>query len=192
VDLLFRDQSQAVANKVQERKKKLLEIRAAEDEGEQQSCTGFVSTLPPSLDQPVDDHQAFCYFMSFYVNASPFEYLPALYGKAGSDDALSTATLAAAWASLSLHVEGASRIRTARTYYSKALIETNKALRNPKRAVLDSTLASVLLLGLFEAVMFPGQRPLESWNAHTMGAVTLLRFLGLQQFQSRVGCRLFL
>lgn len=71
-----------------------------------------------------------------------------------------------------------------RRKYASALTRTNAALACPKSAVLDKTLASVLLLGLFEAIVFQGRKSPENWTTHTLGAVGLLRIRGTRQFES--------
>lgn len=80
----------------------------------------------------------------------------------------------------------------ARIHYSQALIRTNAALASPNTAILDSSLLSVLLLGLYEAIAFSGRRSPTSWTAHTLGAVELIRLRGTKQFETELGKRLFM
>ncbi|PQE13390.1 negative acting factor protein [Rutstroemia sp. NJR-2017a BVV2] len=61
--------------------------------------------------------------------------------------------------------------------YAKALRQTTTAIANPKQALEDSTLAAVLLLGLFETVTHSLVKQGEgwnSWNSHVSGATALL------------------
>jgi hypothetical protein len=76
--------------------------------------------------------------------------------------------------------------------YNTAIESLNSALSTPTTAVLDSTLLSVLLLGLFEAVVFRGRKKPTSWAAHTQGALALLRLRGLEQFKTEIGRKMFL
>ncbi|PQE31760.1 negative acting factor protein [Rutstroemia sp. NJR-2017a WRK4] len=62
--------------------------------------------------------------------------------------------------------------------YAKALRQTTTAIANPRQALEDSTLAAVLLLGLFETVTHSLVKQGEgwnSWNSHVNGATALLK-----------------
>jgi len=131
------------------------------------------------------------YFLSFYVPGSHFEYLPGVFESTSNDPVLFTSIRAAALATLSLELVDPSIMSMARNQYSRALAITNKALAVPQEAVLDSTLISVLLLGLFETVAKEGRGGVEDWDAHTQGAGTLLSLRGKGQFDTPLGCRLF-
>ncbi|CAM1504842.1 Fc.00g024330.m01.CDS01 [Cosmosporella sp. VM-42] len=140
------------------------------------------------------EHAALAYFMNSFIVTSPFEgYLPDLYKShsATKHDALSSATQAVSFATFALRVRDPAYLKTAWSNYAVALLETNALLASPKDAVLDSSLAAVLLLGLFEATVFRGQQSPESWTAHTLGAVQLLRLRGSKQFRSKVSSQLF-
>ncbi|KXH41136.1 C6 zinc finger domain-containing protein [Colletotrichum simmondsii] len=158
------------------------------------------SSTPPSdgevvryrtISSPIED-LARTYFMTDYIATSPFDYLPKLcpYGLTGND-AMSASILAASFASLSLKISDPKLMKQARVQYASALCQTNQALSSPKLAVEDSTLAAVLLLGLFEAIVFSGQQSMDSWNQHTLGSVELLRLRGSQQFETALGRKLF-
>ncbi|KAK7737008.1 hypothetical protein SLS53_006764 [Cytospora paraplurivora] len=79
----------------------------------------------------------------------------------------------------------------ARRSYGKALHLTNAALRNPDEAVKDTTMLSVLILGLFELVGGSRARGIESWQKHLNGAAALARMRGMSQFRRPAGIRLF-
>ncbi|KND88997.1 hypothetical protein TOPH_06252, partial [Tolypocladium ophioglossoides CBS 100239] len=136
---------------------------------------------------------AIAYFMASYIVSSPFEgYLPVLYSaNASADDALSSAISAASLATLALRVGSATYMDVALRQYALALRQTNSCLTVPARAVLDRTLAAVLVLGLFEAVVFRGGQAPTSWTAHTFGAMELLQLRGPRQFKSKVSQQLF-
>ncbi|KAF9874423.1 putative C6 zinc finger domain-containing protein [Colletotrichum karsti] len=145
-----------------------------------------------NLTQPTED-VARTYFMVDYISSSPFEWLPQLCPHGlPKQDAMSAAISAAALASLSLKMSDPRLMKHARKHYSNALYHTNNALSTTELAIQDSTLAAVLLLGLFEALVFTGQQSLDSWNAHAIGTVELLRLRGTRQFQTPLGRRLFL
>lgn len=117
------------------------------------------------------------FFMSSYINSSIFEsYLPELYAQSQySNNCLRLATEAVATATFAHRIRSAKYAISARNTYSEALAYTNKAIANPDTAILDTTLAAVLLLGLFESVAFQGESSLENWTKHTYGTLQLLQ-----------------
>lgn len=140
------------------------------------------------------DHNARCYFLSSYIVSCPFkDYLPSMYARCrpGEQDVLSSAISAAAFATFARRTGHRGYMDKARGSYSLALSQTNAALAHPATAVLDQTLASVLLLGVFETTVFPGARSPEEWTAHLLGACNLLQLRGMEQFRSHSGTLLF-
>ncbi len=75
--------------------------------------------------------------------------------------------------------------------YTEALGATNAALSDPCTATKDATLASILLLSLFETLMWMPSRTPRSYRAHGQGAVALIKLRGAQQLQTAVGRNLF-
>ena len=149
---------------------------------------------PPYSLTPSQDELAVSYFMSSYTIASPFDYLPKIYNHitSTSQDAFSSAVLVASFASLSLRVRSGKLMNYARLHYSRALLQTNAALGSSNTVVLDSSLISVLLLGLYEAITFATRQSPASWTAHTLGAVELIQLRGTKQLETELGTRLFL
>ncbi|KAK2056129.1 C6 zinc finger domain-containing protein [Colletotrichum caudatum] len=188
-DFYFRDETANAAFKVAGTLA-TLDVSPRPPPAEPSSGSGLVRYQ--TMSQPMDD-LARTYFMREYIASSPFEYLPRLcpYGLQ-NNDALSASILAASFASLSLKVSEPKMMKLARIHYASALSQTNQALGSPKSAVEDSTLAAVLLLGLFEAIVYSGQQSLDSWNQHTLGTVELLRLRGTRQFDTPLGRQLFL
>lgn len=80
----------------------------------------------------------------------------------------------------------------ARKNYGKALFMTNAALKSQAQYTTDSTLFSVLALGVFEAVAGNGQESLSAWAKHLAGASELVRLRGPAQFMTEAGQRMFL
>jgi hypothetical protein len=154
------------------------------------NCNALDIMSSPSCSlTPFQSELAFGYFMSSYVPASPFDYLPDIYNTVAStaQDVVSSTVLAASFASLSLRAGSGKLMNYARMHYSKALTRTNAALASPNTAVLDSSLVSVLLLGLYEAIAFSGRRSPASRTPHTLGAVELIRQRGTKQTSDRTG-----
>ena len=145
-----------------------------------------------SLSSAIDDI-AIHYFMSSFIIASPFQgYLPSLFAVGRlAEDALTSAVYATAHATFALRTGDARHLDRGRNNYAVALCQTNAALRDPSTAVLDETLAAILLLGLFESAVFPGKKSPEEWTAHTFGALRLLQLRGMRQFKSSIAAQLF-
>ncbi|KAH8666247.1 hypothetical protein BGZ61DRAFT_461787 [Ilyonectria robusta] len=211
-ELRFRDETGVVAHKVQRAKKKRLPTQDASCSSTLLVSSSAIELLEEfKLNDDVEEivlsplgHNlsidvlaeptAITYFMTSFIIASPFQnYLPGLYQTDPlAKDAVSSAIRAASFATFALRVRDASYMKTARSSYALALAQTNTALASPKEAALDRTLAAVLLLGLFEAIIFEGRESPESWTAHTLGALELLRLRGKQQFQSQMAQHLFI
>ncbi|KAG5921230.1 hypothetical protein E4U61_007010 [Claviceps capensis] len=133
-------------------------------------------------------HLSIAYFFSSYIYATSFqEYVPAFFlDSPRTGDACSAAIEATAIAAYSRRARSCIGVEESRKRYAKALAQVNKLLSSPESAVLDRTLACVLVLGLFEAIVFEGGARPTNWTAHTQGAMQLLRLRGPQQFKSRL------
>lgn len=133
------------------------------------------------------------YFLTSFIYATPFQgYVPAFcLDSADPDDACSTTIAATALAAYSRSVRSAEYMECARQKYAKALTQVNELLSRPETAILDRTLASVLVLALFEAIVFEGGKSPTSWTAHTSGSMQLLRLRGPQQFKSAISRKMF-
>lgn len=77
----------------------------------------------------------------------------------------------------------------ARKSYGHALRLTNAALRDPDQALKDTTMLSVLVLGLFETGIDRSTRGVKAWQQHINGAAALARMRGLGQFRTQAGIR---
>lgn len=134
------------------------------------------------------------YFMQLYILASPFhDYLPELYTRSCSEDEnpLSSAVHAASLATFNLHTGAETQLQMGLKEYSVALARTNLCLADTQTAISNETLASVLLLGLFEAIVFQGGKSPEQWIAHTDGALRLLQVRGRRNVESKTAALLY-
>ncbi|KAH7087434.1 hypothetical protein FB567DRAFT_525027 [Paraphoma chrysanthemicola] len=199
LDQCFRDESERVVRRAQ-KSYKASAIRATQDkrpraihaeDGSGSSIHGTETKIPSSLSVSVED-VALCHFMLSYIPASHFDYLPLVYAHSASDAILPASVQAASIATLARKIGRDDVLNTARKSYAKALSETNASLADPVLAVKDATLISVLLLGLFEAIVWSGTRTPESWTTHTRGALALIKIRGAQQMESETGRNLFL
>ena len=141
---------------------------------------------------PPIEEVAVTFLLSSYVAESHFDYLPSVYKDAISDGPLMTCIRAVGLVGVSQDSGQLDLMNMARRQYTYALRTTNAALQSPEKAVLDETLAAVMLLSLFETVSHDDQEPSEKWTSHVDGALTLLTCRGPQQFQSPLGRALFM
>lgn len=149
----------------------------------------FLISVSP---QAIEDC-ALAYFMSSYITSSMFEvYLPELcIRNTTAKNPLSSALRAAAFATFSIRIRNDKFTEYARGQYMTALMQTNESIADSKTAVLDTTLAAVLLLGLFEAVVFQAHKSLENWTAHTLGTMQLLQMRGVKQFDHNTSSQIY-
>jgi hypothetical protein len=149
------------------------------------------SAIPKTLIFPIEQI-ATSHFFSTYVPNGHFHYLPQLYSDITPDSALFSVVHAVAIANLSRELRAPELHAEAQVQYAHALAATNYALTCPKLAIQDSTLASILLLSLFETMMQQYRQMSSSWNRHIEGATALLKMRGLEQFQSKLGSQLYI
>jgi hypothetical protein len=83
-------------------------------------------------------------------------------------------------------------LEAARKSYGTALRLTNEALKNPVEAVKDTTMLSVLILGLFEMLTGTTPKTMKAWQEHVNGAVALASMRGIEQFKTLGGVKMFL
>jgi hypothetical protein len=79
----------------------------------------------------------------------------------------------------------------AKRMYAKALTETNAALSSPATATSDAVLVSVLLLSLYETIVWSDAGTPDNWTTHTRGALALIKLRGKEQLDTPVGRQLF-
>lgn len=132
------------------------------------------------------------FFLTAYAAASPTAHLPDLADTLATEGLSASALHAPALAVLSRELGQPSLMALARRHYSAAIQQTNLALASPQLAVKDATIASVLLLALFEALTFQGRRSPTNWTMHMNGATELLKLRGPRQFETILGRSMFL
>ncbi|OAA36308.1 negative acting factor [Metarhizium rileyi] len=98
---------------------------------------------------------------------------------------------ACAMASLSQQATDGRRLRAkALESYTQALAATSTTLWDPKQTFQDETLASVLLLALFENIT-AASSSLIPWFSHIEAAVRLVKGRGSKQLCSKIGSDMF-
>lgn len=149
------------------------------------SAVSKTLTLP--IEQIATNH-----FFSTYVPDGHFHYLPQLYSAITPDSALFPVVYAVAIANLSREMRAPELRAEAQLQYARALAATNSALACPKMAIQDCTLASVLLLSLFETMTQQYRQMSSNWSSHIEGATALLKMRGMEQFRSKLGGQLYI
>lgn len=137
------------------------------------------------------DDVALTHFMSSYIPGSRFEFLPSMYSNLGSNLCLPATIGAVSKARLAWELAEPGILKSARSSYAKALTQLNLSLSNPRTATDDSTLVSVLLLSLFETMVWAGTGVPNNWVAHTRGAMALIKLRGKGQLNTEIGLQLF-
>ncbi|KAI0023492.1 hypothetical protein F4780DRAFT_776904 [Xylariomycetidae sp. FL0641] len=75
--------------------------------------------------------------------------------------------------------------------YTQALKSVNRAIQDPEAQKADSTLAAVLLLGMFESITAQ-KIGMLNWGSHTEGAIQLVKARGRKQLRTKTGWQLFI
>lgn len=143
-----------------------------------------------SFSQPIE-HIALAHFMSTYIPGTHFIYLPKLYSLEREDAALPTTVHAVSLARLAWELGRPDLMQQARHAYTKALTETNLALSRPVVATTDAVLVSVLLLSLYESLVWADTGIPDNWTKHTRGALALIQLRGKQQLKTEIGRQMF-
>jgi hypothetical protein len=118
---------------------------------------------------PTVDERATCYFVFHYLvgiqapSRGALDNLLLLYQTSSIDDNLLTAVKAVSYASYAHHMQSTELAEVSRYQYTKSVKMTNTALRSNTDAAKDSTLMSVMILGMYEILTGNTQRSLEAW-----------------------------
>jgi hypothetical protein len=97
---------------------------------------------------------------------------------------------AASLATLATANKSQSLMKKAQEHYARALALTNRALGDSVKVCEDSTLVSVIMLGVYENFVFE-KHSLFAWMQHLKGAETLFALRGETQFRSDLARQIF-
>ncbi|POS75111.1 hypothetical protein DHEL01_v206499 [Diaporthe helianthi] len=119
--------------------------------------------------------------------------LPLLNSQTRPDSAFQLAYSAVALAAMGNRFKGDSTNLVELSYmqHSRALVAIAKALQDPGESRHDGTLATVLLLSLFEKITAAKEVGLLAWRTHIEGAMHLVRSRGREMVQSKESVLLF-
>ncbi|CAK7206743.1 hypothetical protein SEUCBS139899_009549 [Sporothrix eucalyptigena] len=152
--------------------------------------------------EPNCQERGTAFFFSRYVtmdeNASHqrFDFLydiwkPGALSSEGQLDGVMASMTAVGLVGISQLTHSEEIIDSAHKSYGTALCLTNAALKDPEEAIKDTTMLSILILGVFEMMAEPGVKTMKTWHDHINGAVELAKLRGVSQFGTRAGIRMF-
>jgi transcription factor-like protein len=153
----------------------------------------------PALNVPVEQ-MASCHFVSNYVliprqgsTRGFHEYLLPLLRSESPSSPLHHAFNACALASLGNRPDAATISLNSKAlgHYTKALAATHVVLQDADLGKSDATLASVLMLGLFENIT-ARKMGMFAWGSHIEGAIQLVKARGRKQLRTKTGLLLFI
>jgi Fungal specific transcription factor domain len=122
---------------------------------------------------------------------SHFDYLPGIVQEYSQvSKCIMAAATATAVTNLARDRLDGQLMHASRKLYIHALRHVNTALKSHE-VLYDSTLVAVLLLTLFESIIFE-ETSFESWFAHTKGIVSLLMFRGENLLKSDFGKKVYI
>ncbi|KAI9901394.1 hypothetical protein N3K66_003211 [Trichothecium roseum] len=203
-DLVFRNETQATERRAKKANMKAMALKMGKEGIElinspNETPSSAKTNSPVSPIQLPPEQQASCHFISNFVllprqgtTRGFMEYLIPMLKQHKQTTHFKLAFDACALASLGNRVgTGCDFENQALTKYTKALSATYGALQDPEMAKQDSTLAAILLLGLFENISAK-QLGTLAWGSHTEGAVQLVKARGRKQLRTKVGLMLFI
>ncbi|KAI1826327.1 hypothetical protein F4861DRAFT_102286 [Xylaria intraflava] len=209
-DLVFRNETQATERRAQKVNRKALTQKAGKGDAFLPDTASSLSPLsagaaapglwpvtpPPALSL---QERAACNFVANFIlmpkdgrTVGHFAYVLPLLKQEGPDSHLQHAFNACSLA----FMDNRRGVRVVDLWdktlseYLLALGKTNAALRDKDSQLSDATLATVLLLGMFESISAK-QINASSWGSHIKGAVQLVKARGKKQVKTRTGLQLF-
>lgn len=173
--------------------------------------SGRSQKVSPSPSMPLEDRGVGFFFSSYVIGIpwSIYAYLPELLLSEPAKSLLRTTITAVGLAALSSFSKDHRVLAAAARFYNSALSSARDALESAA-AMKDQTLVSVLLFCVFEVRHLPylphflptndnikslacsSSQAINSWLKHADGAVALVKLRGMQQFETELGCQLFL
>ncbi|KUI58198.1 White-opaque regulator 1 [Cytospora mali] len=212
-ELIFRNETKATERRAQRANKKVGSSSGSNANGKSSSSsiessllnakaltrTAAGGAISPSLNIPTEE-LASCHFLSNFILV-PREgstrgfmgYLLPMLKSEGQNSHLQRAFNACSLAHLGNRVKSneGDILDKALSEYTKALAATHTALTDPDSFKSDASLATVLLLGLYENITAK-ERGMFSWGSHIEGAISLVKSRGRRQLRTKTGLHLFI
>lgn len=216
--MMFKNESEVVVTKAQKRYEKLAKQKDQKASSQERSLTNesTTSTRQPATNMslsrrrippgplnaianmvPSIEDQALGFFMANFVMEPSivprgnFEWVPELMNRPDAERIIRSSVIAASLAGLANSTKSPSIKKRAQEEYATALTLTNKALQSTETAIKDSTLVSVIMLGMYENSVYEDKNSLQAWANHVKGACALLTLRGPEQFKDSFRMRLF-
>lgn len=132
------------------------------------------------------------YFLRSFVHGTQstsrgyFNYVPSAYSTDNEQPTLVVSMAAVGLVALANSTQQPELAAYARAKYVEGIHKVNAALASPVESIKDSTLMSVITLGVFEHVS-----EYQSWVRHVEGAAALVVARGNGQFSSPAAIRMF-
>ncbi|KAF2630814.1 hypothetical protein BU25DRAFT_334528 [Macroventuria anomochaeta] len=153
-------------------------------------------SMTMEITSSVED-QAVGFFISNHVSQptliprGQYEWVIEALNEPGCEEILRCSVHAASLAGLANSTKNSVIMAKAHAAYGSALRMTNNALRVKETAVKDTTLVSVIMLGMYENFVFHDNRSIQAWAKHMQGASAILNLRGKEQFESNTARRIF-
>ena len=180
-ELIFRDQTDHIIQRSKEQRAKKAALTEADH------LPHPARGLGPGIDEIGVN-----YFLHNFVigGQSPsrgfLNYIPVVFSADGGHPTLVASMAAVGLVAFANSSQQPELVSHARVKYSEAIRNVNTALASPVESVKDSTLMSVISLGVFEHVS-----NFESWVRHVQGAAALVVVRGKSQFSSTAAILMF-
>ncbi|KAJ5289269.1 uncharacterized protein N7443_009522 [Penicillium atrosanguineum] len=175
-DLVFRDQTDQTI-----KRSRNIRVRSAA-----QGLPAPARSLSPNADEIGVN-----YFVRNFVSGQSssrgcLNYIPSVYREDGEHPTLVVSMAAVGLVALANSTQQPDLANLARAKYTEAIHNVNVALTSPVESIKDSTLMSVISLGVFEHVSEH-----KSWVRHVQGAAALVLARGKGQFTSTATILMF-
>lgn len=182
VDLMFYDESKRIARRNKRHISDIAETQVIGCGSSDQSLVRAAATIPVKLTdfvlyQPLDD-LGVNFFMSTYVGDDPavsqFYYFPKFYANTGYSNPVLQQSITAAGLAGYAKAECCRDVKDAATQrYVAAIRGINAAISDPKIAVQDATLMSIIMAAMFEVLIDARSSDLGNCSKHLAGAIAI-------------------
>ena len=164
---------------------------------------GWYQDRPSLIEQPLAtpvDQQAICFFLTNYVlvpgpssttGRGHLDFLLPLLKSQPANSPLAMTFTSVGLATMAVRPNARELMPMASSSYIKALKQINVSLKDPSAVMSDITLATILLLTIFEQITSSGM-DLTAWSSHIKGAVAIIKSRGKNGFKTKIGRELFI
>ncbi|KAI2812285.1 transcriptional regulator family: Fungal Specific TF [Aspergillus niger] len=193
----FRDQSRDVIRKAQlkaERESEEISKRQKRTvKGNSNQMLTYSSSPSSNLSYPTAELAKGYLFVNYIAKGDRGAYMPYLSTLANhlESSAVNDALTAAGLAALSNIYRSRQLMYTARQHYMTALSQTSSSLSHAHLSTRDETLATVVLLSMFEVLTCSDGLFINRWIKHLDGAAILIETRGPEQLTRPEGLALF-